>query len=163
MVGALVRLWRSARIGGAGQAYVACCFLSTAVVAALSLPLIAWNLTRLGLWDEFDPLAFIMRGVEIWFVLSIVGVIVAFPFVPAVTWVGARLRMENLLYYCGIGGLTVCALVYLLYGPPRETDFGETIIAWIVGPPCGAAWGGTWWILHRRWIARPKQERATND
>jgi hypothetical protein len=50
---------------------------------------------------------FILRGVIFWFALSVAGMIVALPFVPAATWVGVRLRIENGYYYSGVGGLTV--------------------------------------------------------
>ena len=155
----LVKLWRGARIDRAGPAYVACCFVATAAVAALSLPVIAFNLTRLGLWSQFDPLPFIARGVGLWLALSLLGMVAALPFAPAATWLGARLRIENAFYYAAVGGLAVCVLLFLLIGPPRETDFGGEIFAWAVGPACAAAWGGAWWMLYRRWIVRAKRER----
>jgi len=156
---ALVRLWRSARIERAGSAYIACSFLATAEVAALALLATVSIRTYRGHWDQFDPLAFVAQGVDAWFALSIAGIIVAGPFVLAATWVGVRLRVESALYYFLTGGLTACVLVYLLFGASRQTEFGS-VLEWIIGPSCGAAWGATWWILHRRWIASANRSGA---
>lgn len=140
------------RIERIGTAYFLCSFVSTAVVGAAFLPFVVWNVTRQRQWGEFNFLIFIERCVSAWLLLGTLGLFVAAPFVFPATWLGARYRLESALYYAMHGGITVSVIAFLLVGLPRHTPFGDTITAWLVGPPCGTIWGLAWWYLHRRWI-----------
>lgn len=149
------RLFARLRIDRPLDAYALCGIAATATVAAVHVAVMAWNLTRLGGWPEFDWPDYVLSGTLIWAAITIAGLVVAGPFVAAATWLGRRFGFESALYYAATGAISASALVLLLLGPPRPGDFDTALAGWLIVPPCAAAWGAAWWYLHRRWQARP--------
>jgi len=143
------------RIGNAALAYVASCFTATTIVATASLATTAWQVAGQaagpGPWEEFGLRYFITSGLIVWLLITIIGLVVAAPFVIAATLLGGRHRIESAPYYIGLGGLSASAVALLLVGTAWDTDFGLTV--WLILAPCGACFGMAWWYLHRRWTS----------
>jgi hypothetical protein len=149
------RLTLQLKIEDAVLAYMASGFAATALVAIPWCGLILAN-ASLRPTNQVDLASFIVGGTFTWIAISIAGLLVAWPFVTLSTFVGKRFAMESLLYYAASGGITMALLVFLVFGVPRATSFGSVMAAWLIAPPCGASWGGCWWLIHRRWkIGRP--------
>jgi len=148
------RVFDRLRIDDPLPAYFACCLAATTIVAGGAMLAMIRDVARNPDWPAFDWLNFFAIGILRWIILTVMGAVLAAPFVPAATWIGARLRIESALYYIGLGSAIMAALVLLLVGPPRESPFGTAIASWLIGPPCGASMGFAWWYLHRRWKAR---------
>ena len=139
------------------RAYLASCVASTTIVEAI---LFAWSMLRLTLlndWERFDGQMAIQRGLLTWTLSTFFGAVITAPFLLGATWMGARLEIESLPYYAGLGGGIMAAMVLLLVGIPAPTDFATSYLAWFIGPPCGTIGGGAWWYLHRRWKAVPPE------
>jgi hypothetical protein len=99
-------------------------------------------------------MAYMGQVIVIWTIFTAAVLVVAAPFVPLATWIGARLRIESVAYYGVAGGLIMTTLLYTLLGPPhrlRPQEFGFMMGLWPMGPPCAAMFGMAWWYLHRRW------------
>ena len=139
------------RIADPVSAYAACCVASTAIVAALYGSLLLLLAGLRAEWTIVGLENFIRAGLTTWAWITLVGAVFALPFVPLATLIGARLKVESLAYYAGLGGIITAALAFLLFGLPRPSLFGTSMFAWTVGPACGAAFGAAWWYLHRRW------------
>ena len=95
----------------------------------------------------------LVQGLEFTIIAVVVSVVAAAPFVPLATWAGRRWRMENAVYYGGLGGLSAALAAFLLVGVPGPPGaFGpiEMVIA-LAAPVYGTFWGLAWWYLHRRW------------
>ena len=136
-------------------AHTACAFTATAIVAFIGFLL---ALSGLAFRDPvyFDLATFIVSGTFAWFGISIGGFVVAWPFVATATWVGKRFQIESFGYYVVSGGLTMSIPTFALFGAPQFGDpnlVNTSLEAWLIGPPCGASWGGCWWWIHRRWLA----------
>jgi hypothetical protein len=142
------------RIDNGALAYVASCIAATTLIGGVWVLATIGNVARRPDWPPFDWSNLVATSIVRWIILTMAGAVLAAPFVPTATWIGARLRIESALYYAGLGAAIMAALALLLAGPPRESPFGTAIAAWMFGPPCGAAMGFAWWYLHRRWRSR---------
>jgi len=135
-----------------------CCAVSTAALAGVGGGLIIWSVARHDLWAHFSTGGFILSGMNGWVFATLIGAVVAAPFVSVATWIGAQLKVESMLYYLASGVLSACLLIFLIVGPPRESPFGGTMAAWGITVLGAAILGISWWYLHRRWRA---PQRAT--
>lgn len=147
--GTLAGLMTRLRIDRAPTAYATCCFASSTIVAGAYLPIFLWNVMRRGNAFRLPLWTLVEQGFQTWLILAVAAFVIAAPFVAMATRMGARQKIEGAAYYAGTGGLSGAALALLAAG--GETPVGLTIAAWMIGPPCGAAWGASWWYLHRRW------------
>jgi hypothetical protein len=148
------RSWRRLRwpwrIDGPIPAYLACCAIATFTVAAVDALLIVGGAVAIEEWQGFNFVAFVFFGLRMLLLLTILGSILALPFVPLATLIGARFRIESAAYYILSGMACMTPLAYLAIGVPTAGD-REAWHSWAIALSCPGMFGAAWWYLHRRW------------